>query len=81
MSKKNKKPTNDVDKTVHKIVRKIKTSMTDAIIGEWINTPIKEFNNKSPLQMVKEGNGQEVLDIIDDAKKILAKERKENTNK
>lgn len=64
------------------ILKNIKSTMVDVIVRQWLNTPIKEWRNKTPLQMIKAGRGFELLSAILTAEKELKDERDQiNGNK
>ncbi len=73
MPRKNKR-NNNVDLT-NEIVKKIKQIFLETVVRDWLNTPVKEWGNKSPIQMIKKGEGQKIIDAIKEADKDLKKER------
>jgi hypothetical protein len=56
-----------------------KATFLDIVVREWLNTPQKSWSNKSPLQMIKNGEGQKVLDVLKQAEEELKKERNGNS--
>jgi len=50
--------------TTGDVVKKIKSTLLDSIIREWLNTPCKEWNGATPLEKIKKGEGQEILNAI-----------------
>ena len=59
----------------NEIVKKVKSLMLEAIVREWLNSPCKEWGGKTPLQMIKKGEGQKILDAIKVSEEELKKER------
>jgi hypothetical protein len=71
-----RKKENGGNDQVKDMVQKIKSTCVEAIVRQWLNTPLKEFDNKSPLQMVANGDGQKVLDAIKQAEVEIKSETK-----
>jgi hypothetical protein len=46
------------------MLKKIKSTFVEVIMREWLNAPAKEWGNKSPLQLIKAGEGQIILDAL-----------------
>lgn len=69
-----KKQNNSADPT-NEIVKKVKSLMLETIVREWLNTRVKEWGNKTPLEMIKKGEGQKILDALDSTDEELKKER------
>ena len=77
----NNNQTDQTDPT-NEIVKKIKSLMLDSIVREWLNSPCKEWGGKTPLGMIKRGEGQKILDALTLAEAELKEERnlKKETN-
>lgn len=56
------------------IVVEVKTALVDTIVREWLKTPIKEWGNRTPLQIIKAGDGSKLLDAIKNASKPIPEE-------
>jgi hypothetical protein len=65
---------NSTDPT-EEIVKKVKSLLLETIVREWLNAPCKEWGGKSPLQMIKKGEGQQILDSLKLAEEELKIER------
>lgn len=72
-----KKPNTNTDPT-NEIVKKVKQLLLETIVRDWLNTPVKEWGGKSPLQMIKKGEGQKILDALKSADEELKKERNDS---
>lgn len=72
MARKKKQQSND---PTNEIVKKVKQLFLETVVREWLNTPVKEWGNKSPIQMIKKGEGQKILDALKTADDELKKER------
>ena len=59
----------------NEIVKKVKSLMLESIVREWLNSPCKEWGGKTPLGMIKKGEGQKILDALRDAEAELKEER------
>lgn len=59
----------------NEIVKKVKSLMLETIVREWLNSPCKEWGGKTPLGMIKKGEGQKILDALTSAEVELKKER------
>ena len=57
------------------IIKKVKSALMETIVREWLNTREPQWDMKTPLQMIKAGRGQEILDAISLADTDLKKER------
>jgi hypothetical protein len=60
------------------IIKKVKSVFLDTIIREWLNTPLKDYKGLTPLQIIKKGDGQELLDAIKKADEESKEERSKN---
>lgn len=60
------------------IVTRVKSLITDVIVREWLNTPIKEWDNRTPLQIIENGDGDKLLETIKKVSEESPKEREEN---
>ena len=64
MIKKHKNIKNKPDNQQNEIIKKVKSLLLDAIVRDWLSTPCKELSGKTPLQLIKNGEGQKILDAI-----------------
>lgn len=76
MPKKQKSKNTEADQ-IAQIVKKIKSSFVEIIIREWLNSPCRSWGNKTVLQMVKAGKGQEILDAIKKSEEEMKEEREQ----
>jgi heterodisulfide reductase subunit C len=79
MSKKQKNKANGIDNTAE-IIKKVKSVFLETVVREWLNTPMKEWGNKTVLELIKSGKGQEILDTLKKAEQELKNEKKSNKN-
>lgn len=80
MSRKRKTIEND---PTEEIVKKVKTILLNTIIREWLNTRVEEWNNLTPLELIRKGEGQQMLDAITQSEqelKTVRVSKKENQN-
>lgn len=63
---------------VNLMIKKVKSVFLDTIIREWLNTPLKDYKGLTPLQIIKKGNGQELVDAIKKADEESKEERLQN---
>ena len=61
--------------STEEIVKKVKTAFLDTVVREWLNTPESEWKGLTPLQMIKKGEGQKILDAIKKAEEETKNER------
>lgn len=69
-----KKQNNSADPT-NEIVKQVKQVLLETIVREWLNSPCKEWGGKTPLSMIKMGEGQKIFDALKEADEELKKER------
>ena len=62
---------------IEKMIKKVKSVFLDTIVREWINTPQKEWLNKTPLQLIKEGEGEQFLLALQKSEEEFKKEKSE----
>jgi hypothetical protein len=67
-----KQKTND---PINDIIKKVKSTFLDLIVREWLNTPQKNLGGYTPLQAIKKGDGQKILDALKQSEEELKKER------
>ena len=60
------------------MVKRVKSVFLDAIVREWLNTPLKDYKGLTPLQVIKKGDGQELLDAIKKADEECKEKRLKN---
>jgi len=75
-----KKQNNSADPT-NEIVKQVKQVLLETIVREWLNSPCKEWGGKTPLAMIKKGEGQKILDALKEADEELKKERNDTGRK
>lgn len=63
---------------INLMVKKVKSVFLDVIVREWLNTPLKDYKGLTPLQVIKKGNGQELIDAIKQADEECKVERSKN---
>lgn len=75
-----KKQTDELSQTeqINLMIKKVKSVFLDAIVREWLNAPLKDYKGLTPLQIIKKGNGQELLDAIKKADEECKEERSKN---
>jgi hypothetical protein len=59
------------------IIKKVKSAFMETLVREWLNTREPQWDMKTPLQMIKAGRGQEILDAIKLADEDLKKEKQQ----
>lgn len=77
MAKKQQDELSQTDQ-INLMIKKVKSVFLDAIIREWLNTPLKDYKGLTPLQVIKKGNGQELVDAIKKADEESKEERSQN---
>lgn len=77
MAKKQKEELSQTEQ-INLMIKKVKSVFLDAIIREWLNTPFKDYKGLTPLQVIKKGNGQELIDAIKQADEECKVERSKN---
>ena len=75
MDKKRKTKKSGNDEIVE-MVKKVKSAFFETVVSEWLYSPEDLWGGKTPIEMIKNGEGQKVLDAIDQAHKELKMERK-----
>ena len=60
------------------LIENHRSNELDAIVREWLNTPLKDYKGLTPLQVIKKGNGQELVDAIKKADEECKEERSKN---
>ncbi len=74
-----KKIKEDVDKShsdqTAEVIKQVKTKLLDCIVREWLQTPVEEWGGKTPLQLLKKGEGNKILLAIEKADEELKMER------
>lgn len=78
MAKKTKIKTEDFTEEIGEVVKKVKSAFMDALVREWLNNPSPDLGGKSPIQIIKDGDGQRIIESIKLAEEQLKHER--NTN-
>lgn len=63
---------------INLMIKRVKSVFLDAIVREWLNTPLKDYKGLTPLQVIKKGNGQELIDAIKKADEECKEERSKN---
>jgi hypothetical protein len=65
-------------KEIHKqMAEKVKSTYLTVCYGEWLHTQIKEWGDKTPYQIIREGNGDELIDVLNQAGNHFKKGRKD----
>jgi hypothetical protein len=77
MSKKQKDELSQTEQ-INLMIKKVKSVFLDAIVREWLNTPLKDYKGLTPLQVIKKGDGQELLDAIKKADEECKEKRLKN---
>jgi hypothetical protein len=77
MAKKQKEELSQTEQ-INLMIKKVKSVFLDAIVREWLNTPLKDYKGLTPLQIIKKGDGKELLDAIIKADEECKKERSKN---
>jgi hypothetical protein len=73
-----KKIKTEESRSTEEIIKKIKTSFLNVIVKDWLNTKVQEWGGLSPLDMIKNKKGQQILDAI---KKIEDEIKSEKNSK
>lgn len=76
-----KRKNNDLSNSTEEIVKKVKSLFVEVVVRDWLNTPIKEWRNLTPLDMIRKGEGQKILEAlktVDTETKIERTPKKEN---
>lgn len=74
MAKKQKEELSQTEQ-INLMIKKVKSVFLDAIVREWLNTPLKDYKGLTPLQVIKKGDGQELIDAIKQADEECKNER------
>lgn len=77
MAKKQKDELSQTEQ-INLMIKKVKSVFLDAVVREWLNTPLKDYKGLTPLQIIKKGNGQELIDAIKQADEECKSERSKN---
>lgn len=77
MAKKQKEELSQTEQ-INLMIKKVKSVFLDAIVREWLNTPFKDYKGLTPLQVIKKGHGQELIDAIKQADEECKTERSQN---
>jgi hypothetical protein len=77
MSKKQKEELSQTEQ-VNLMIKKVKSVFLDAIVREWLNTPLKDYRGLTPIQIIKKGDGKELLDAIKKSDEECKEERSKN---
>ncbi len=67
MAKKQKTNRQEPNQT-GEIVKKVKSAFLEAIVKEWLNTPDRVFDGKTPLQVIRDGDGYKIIEILNQLK-------------
>lgn len=76
----NKKQKDELSQSeqINLMIKKVKSVFLDAVVREWLNTPLKDYRGLTPLQIIKKGDGQELVDAIKKADEECKEERSKN---
>lgn len=76
----NKKQKDELSQSeqINLMIKKVKSVFLDAVVREWLNTPLKDYKGLTPLQIIKKGDGQELVDAIKKADEECKEERSKN---
>jgi len=77
MAKKQKDELSQTEQ-INLMIKKVKSVFLDAVVREWLNTPLKDYKGLTPLLIIKKGNGQELIDAIKQADEECKSERSKN---
>lgn len=77
MAKKQKDELSQTEQ-INLMIKKVKSVFLDAIVREWLNTPLKDYKGLTPLQVIKKGDGKELLNAIIKADEECKSERSKN---
>jgi hypothetical protein len=70
-----KKPKAEKQLTTEDVVKRVKSVFAEVLVRHWLNTPDPEWNNKTPLQLIKAGKGEKLIEAIKIAEEELKRER------